>query len=95
MHNHGWDTFPASIYSKAEGKIFTQVNLSKFKHKKGPNFHRPQNIVYAYYKAFFVNFAYGVLQQNNCLLCLLSQYVFMAGAETMSLESEIVEFALL
>ena len=48
--------------------------------KKGPNFHRPQNIVYAYYKACFVNFAYGVSQQNNCLLCLLSQYVFMAVA---------------
>jgi len=30
--------------------------------KKGPNFCRPQNIVYAYYKAFFANFAYGVLQ---------------------------------
>ena len=84
-----------SIYSKAQGKIFTKVNLSKFKHKKGPDFYRPQNIVYKYYKACFVNFAYGVLQQNNCLLCLLSQYVFMAGAETMSLESVIVEFALM
>ena len=51
--------------------------------------------MYAYYKACFVNFAYGVLKQNNYLLCLLSQYVFMAVAETMSLESGIVEFALL